>query len=238
MKLTDNLLSELQNRLKVGNRRGVHLNALPGRSRYKFDVSRLSHINKDLPNEFITALLSENPFNSKIEKGIKFIVENSHKDGGWSLLPGEKEQELYVTYFALNALSFYQFLKKRYVDEDIVFLRKYTTPQVVATMLYKEFDHHLKKRFAKRSRHQILSSKALGSTQSAVNRRIAIIKILSKEGTKDVAEVIDSLKDIKEYSNINKKAYMTQIKLDLEYLRDANFVSKFGNTYYMFCDIE
>jgi superfamily I DNA and/or RNA helicase/transcription elongation GreA/GreB family factor len=66
MKLTDNLLSELQNRLKVGNRRGVHLNALPGRSRYKFDISRLSYINKDLPNEFISALLSENPLKFKV----------------------------------------------------------------------------------------------------------------------------------------------------------------------------
>lgn len=66
MKLTANLLTELQNRLKVGNRRGVHLNALPGRSRYKFDISRLSHINKDLPNEFITALLSENPLKFKV----------------------------------------------------------------------------------------------------------------------------------------------------------------------------
>lgn len=66
MKLTDNLITELQNRLKVGNRRGVHLNALPGRSRYKFDISRLSHINKDLPNEFISALLSENPLKFKV----------------------------------------------------------------------------------------------------------------------------------------------------------------------------
>tara|TARA_R110000751_G_scaffold84717_5_gene169333 strand:- start:2479 stop:6576 length:4098 start_codon:yes stop_codon:yes gene_type:complete len=66
MKLTDNLLSELQNRLKVGNRRGVHLNALPGRSRYKFDISRLSHINENLPDEFISALLSENPLKFKV----------------------------------------------------------------------------------------------------------------------------------------------------------------------------
>ena len=66
MKLTDKLLTELQNRLKVGNRRGVHLNALPGRSRYKFDISRLGHINKDLPDEFIAALLSENPLKFKV----------------------------------------------------------------------------------------------------------------------------------------------------------------------------
>lgn len=41
MEITGKLLGELQNRLKVGNRRGVHLNAIPGRSRYKFDLHRL-----------------------------------------------------------------------------------------------------------------------------------------------------------------------------------------------------
>ena len=33
-----------QQKLKVGNRRGVHLNAIPNNSRYKFDLSRLSSI--------------------------------------------------------------------------------------------------------------------------------------------------------------------------------------------------
>ena len=30
MEITKKILKELQNRLKVGNRRGVHLNAVPG----------------------------------------------------------------------------------------------------------------------------------------------------------------------------------------------------------------
>jgi hypothetical protein len=46
MNLSDKLLEELQNRLKVGNRRGVHLNAIPGRSRYKFDLSNLAILDK------------------------------------------------------------------------------------------------------------------------------------------------------------------------------------------------
>ncbi|MFA9392552.1 MAG: AAA domain-containing protein [Prolixibacteraceae bacterium] len=66
MELTKNLLTELQNRLKVGNRRGVHLNAIPGRSRYKFDLQRLSYLNKDLPNNFINALLTEQPLRFNI----------------------------------------------------------------------------------------------------------------------------------------------------------------------------
>ena len=66
MELSGKLLKELQNRLKVGNRRGVHLNAIPGRSRYKFDLKRLSHLDEKLPQEFINALLTEQPLRFKI----------------------------------------------------------------------------------------------------------------------------------------------------------------------------
>jgi very-short-patch-repair endonuclease/superoxide dismutase len=66
MELSKKLLSELQNRLKVGNRRGVHLNAIPAKSRYKFDLSRLAYIEPDLPAQFIKALLTEQPLKFKI----------------------------------------------------------------------------------------------------------------------------------------------------------------------------
>ncbi|MCA5004799.1 AAA domain-containing protein [Sphingobacterium bovistauri] len=66
MILSEKLLAELQRRLKIGNRRGVHLNAIPANSRYKFDLNRLSHIDKDLPNNFIKALLSEQPLKFRI----------------------------------------------------------------------------------------------------------------------------------------------------------------------------
>ncbi|BDS10556.1 AAA domain-containing protein [Aureispira anguillae] len=66
MEITEKLLIELQNRLKVGSRRGVHLNAIPSNSRYKFDLTRLSHIHESLPNEFIDSLLTEQPLKFKI----------------------------------------------------------------------------------------------------------------------------------------------------------------------------
>ena len=66
MELTEKLLSELQRRLKIGNRRGVHLNAIPANSRYKLDLNRLSHIDKDLPNNFIKSLLTELPLKFRI----------------------------------------------------------------------------------------------------------------------------------------------------------------------------
>lgn len=66
MELTEKLLSELQRRLKIGNRRGVHLNAIPANSRYKFDLNRLSNIDKNLPNNFIKDLLTELPLKFRI----------------------------------------------------------------------------------------------------------------------------------------------------------------------------
>lgn len=66
MELTEKLLTELQRRLKIGNRRGVHLNAIPANSRYKFDLNRLSHIDKNLPDDFVKALLSELPLKFRI----------------------------------------------------------------------------------------------------------------------------------------------------------------------------
>jgi superfamily I DNA and/or RNA helicase/very-short-patch-repair endonuclease len=66
MEIKERLLTELQKRLKVGNRKSVHLNAIPGKSIYKFDLSRLAYVNKDLPNNFVQALLNELPF--------KFII--------------------------------------------------------------------------------------------------------------------------------------------------------------------
>jgi superfamily I DNA and/or RNA helicase/very-short-patch-repair endonuclease len=66
MELTVKFLKELQNRLKIGNSRGVHLNAIPGKSLYKFDIKRLSHISESIPTDFINALLTEYPLKFKI----------------------------------------------------------------------------------------------------------------------------------------------------------------------------
>ncbi len=66
MELTEKLLTELQRRLKIGNRRGVHLNAIPANSRYKFDLNRLSYIDKNLPDNFVNALLSQLPLKFRI----------------------------------------------------------------------------------------------------------------------------------------------------------------------------
>jgi very-short-patch-repair endonuclease len=94
MELTDKLLTELQRRLKIGNRRGVHLNAIPANSRYKFDLNRLSHIDKKLPDNFIKALLSEQP--------LKFRV--SWKDNVPDLITLFKEEQTHLVRIT-NALE-------------------------------------------------------------------------------------------------------------------------------------
>ena len=83
MELSKELINVLQNRLKVGNRRGVHLNAIPGNSRYKFDLNRLSHIDENLPKEFIDSLLSQIPLKFKISwkdnvQDLNLLFEEEH----------------------------------------------------------------------------------------------------------------------------------------------------------------
>ncbi len=66
MKINKKLLVQLQNRLKVGNKRGVHLNAIPGRSRSKFDISRLNSISKGMADDFVHGLLRDSEFSFPI----------------------------------------------------------------------------------------------------------------------------------------------------------------------------
>ncbi|MCJ8153291.1 AAA domain-containing protein [Chryseobacterium sp. SSA4.19] len=63
--LNPEIFQAFQNKLKTGNRRGVHLNAIPGSSRYKFDLARLSEIHKSLPEHFIIHLLTQKTINFK-----------------------------------------------------------------------------------------------------------------------------------------------------------------------------
>jgi very-short-patch-repair endonuclease len=62
MHIANKTLAELQKRLKTGNRRGVHLNAIPGRSSYKFDFGALRALSPDLPDRFFNLLLTHSSF--------------------------------------------------------------------------------------------------------------------------------------------------------------------------------
>ncbi|RYD53162.1 MAG: hypothetical protein EOP52_03205 [Sphingobacteriales bacterium] len=62
MNIEKKTLAELQKRLKTGNRRGVHLNAIPGRSSYKFDFGNLRALTPDVPDRFFELLLTHSSF--------------------------------------------------------------------------------------------------------------------------------------------------------------------------------
>lgn len=83
MILRTKLLLELQKRLKVGSRKGVHLNSIPANSKYKFDINRLRNIEEILPDKFIRTLLSQKSFNFKIgwdklEKDLNTLSADDH----------------------------------------------------------------------------------------------------------------------------------------------------------------
>ena len=77
--LNSEIFQAFQNKLKTGNRRGVHLNAIPGNSRYKFDIGRLSEIHKSLPEHFIIHLLTQKNVNFKFSIHDK-ISDNSSEE--------------------------------------------------------------------------------------------------------------------------------------------------------------
>ncbi|WP_317171484.1 AAA domain-containing protein [Flavobacterium sp. I3-2] len=73
------LFESFQSKLKTGNRRGVHLNAIPGNSRYKFDIAKLSAIFKSLPERFILDLLTQRNMNFRFSIFDKPNTENENQ---------------------------------------------------------------------------------------------------------------------------------------------------------------
>ncbi|MEM4247670.1 MAG: hypothetical protein QXH80_00180, partial [Candidatus Nanoarchaeia archaeon] len=67
-------------------------------------------------------------------------------------------------------------------------------------------------------------SRILGITDKAVERRKEILKILSEQGEKDCAEIIDALKEMPRYQSLNKRSHLTQIKADIDFLRSLNAI--------------
>lgn len=79
MNLNAEIFQAFQNKLKTGNRRGVHLNAIPGNSRYKFDLARLSEIHKSLPEHFIIELLTQKTINFKFSIHDKIAAQTGNE---------------------------------------------------------------------------------------------------------------------------------------------------------------
>jgi len=61
-----NFLQALRDKLKGGNIKSIHLNALPGRYATRLDLSSLNCISSDLTNEFLKVLFTKSSFEFKI----------------------------------------------------------------------------------------------------------------------------------------------------------------------------
>jgi len=175
-------------------------------------------------------LLSKNPFNKAVNNGISYLLKTAHKKGGWPLIKNE-EPEIYTTMYAVKTLRFYNYLKEN--NEE--YLSKFLTPQQLSCYLFKKFTFdYPKEKLIDICIKDLLSSKAIAATPSAIKRRRDIIKILMKH-TLDVAGIIDKLNQMGYH--LNKKSHMTQIKFDVEHLREMNLIDRIKNRYFVVVDL-
>jgi len=62
IKFDKNFIKRLLEKLKVGNARSIHLNAIPGRSATRLDLLQLSHVDQGMPHDFIETILNNDSF--------------------------------------------------------------------------------------------------------------------------------------------------------------------------------
>lgn len=66
IKFDEGFIKKLLDKLKIGNTRSIHLNAIPGRSATRLDLFQLSDIEESLPKNFINILLNSESFSFEI----------------------------------------------------------------------------------------------------------------------------------------------------------------------------
>jgi len=177
-------------------------------------------------------MLSNNPFNKKVKDAVEYLKKCQNKDGGWPLIM-KGESDSYTTFYAIMALKFYSYLKEKYKSDMYKQIRQKIEPQNFSALMFSQMFKDIKEHFRIMSIEEIIDSKLLGNSNSIIKRRREILKILSEEGEKTVAEVIDSLKMLPAYSHLNKRAHMTQIKLDLSHLNQVKLVNKIKDVYFV-----
>jgi len=176
-------------------------------------------------------LLSNNPFDEQVQKGISYLLKSQRTDGSWPLVANEKQGLIYTTYFAVLAIAFYKYLLDNLDAAD-----ELLAPPVSTCLLFKQFLKESNKALAWMTISKMFDSKILGSTINAIDRRKDIISVLLNNGAKDVAAVIDELKKQEKYNYLNKKHHITQIKSDMEYLKDIKIVDKIYDLYFICTD--
>jgi prenyltransferase beta subunit len=181
----------------------------------------------------LSMLFLSDDINSKpIKNGIRFLLETQRPDGGWPMLKTNDESHIYITTYAMQALSFYQYLAEKINSPLVQALKQKLSNQEIVRILWDEYEMQLGENVQNAIFRSILRSNILGSTAEAVRRREEILKILSAQGELGVAGIIDELKKDKRYANLNKRAHMTLVKNDADYLRSINLVFEQNNKYF------
>ena len=67
IKFEERFIKSLLEKLKVGNRRGIHLNAVPGYARSRLDLKELDRRAEEKSADFLHTLLSEEEFSYTID---------------------------------------------------------------------------------------------------------------------------------------------------------------------------
>lgn len=82
VKFEEAFIKSLLDKLKVGNRRGIHLNAIPGNARSRLDLKEFDQIRVGLAEDFLNKLLSEEEFEFPINfDGVDLtLLEESEKE--------------------------------------------------------------------------------------------------------------------------------------------------------------
>ncbi|MDP6845758.1 MAG: terpene cyclase/mutase family protein [Candidatus Nanoarchaeia archaeon] len=173
-------------------------------------------------------IISENPFNKNVEKAIDYLMELQTKEGHYS------REAIHSIRYINHLLSFYIYLKQNWeTDESKILKKTIGNNKDVTNFYYHKFERHLRSKLNLMSHQSILTSKVLGTTLRAIKRRLEIVSILNEKGTLGVAEIIDNLREIDEYKYLKKKTHLTQIKSDVEYLKEINIVHEGEQGYYL-----
>jgi hypothetical protein len=164
-------------------------------------------------------IISDNPFNKRINKSIDYLLSIQTKEGDYS------RESVHPIRYVNHFLSFYIYLKKNWeTGEAKILKRAIGNNQDVTNFYYRQFEKELKSKLKLMTYKSILTSKVLGTTPRAIKRRLEIVSILNQSGTLVVADIIDNLREVEEYKYLKKKTHLTQIKSDVEYLKEIKLI--------------
>ncbi len=170
--------------------------------------------------------------NKALESGINFLVNSQLQDGSWPLKKGDTEGVEFATCLAIKTLVYYNYIKEKLKENNIIELIEKTNKQNVINYLLKEFENNKRKEFLDVNFNKILD-KILATTSQAVKRRKIILNILENDGEKDTANIIDELKKIEGYKGLHKKSHLAQIKNDMDALVNLELVEEHGRRYFL-----